>query len=213
MEDINLVDIDLNSFSPDEKRLSFITMFMVMKNLHENNKMVTSFMPQDICYDKQTKLFYFKNVVDITPTVANSKEEAIRKNIIDLSTLAFCSHLKTYDPKNGLLNNSVISKEFDKFKDIFNADDVDYFKNVLVDSYETNVNPEPLYYSDYLLKKEKEKGSGGNSNVLVRASEVGRAMSDPNQEAGFGSQFGLMCMVASTVLFVVGYIVYLLSIF
>jgi hypothetical protein len=135
MERINLVDMDFNSFSRDEKRLSFITMDMVMKNLHEKNKMVTSFNPQDISYYTASTLFEFDKVSDIDTLVSNSKEEAIRDNIIELSTLAFCSYLKTYDPKNGLLNNDVIASEFDKFTSNFNEDDVEYYRKVLVDGY------------------------------------------------------------------------------
>lgn len=216
MERINLVDLDFNSFSPDEKRLSFITMDIVMKNLHRHNKTILSFNPQDIYYDKDTTLFEFDKVTDITPYIADSKEKAFSENVVGLSTLAFCSYLKTYDPKDGLLNNTVIAKEFSKFTDIFNPDDVDYYKNVLVDSYEAKTMPEPLYYSDAIIKKEQERKAGGNSNgkLLSYATAAGKATAKQyeNPEAAFSSQFFLACMVACIVMASIGFIIYFLNI-
>ena len=215
MERINLVDLGFNSLGMDEKRYFFITMDMVMKNLHNHNQMITSFMPQDIYYDPDTKLIYYNKVSSIDDRSADSKEDAIRDNIIGLSTLAFCSYLKTYDPKDGLLNNGVIATEFNKFGEIFNEDDKDYYRKVLVDCYNTKTMPVPLYYSETILEKAQQRNSADKSDnkILSFATEAGRLMTDKNQEAAFGTQFFLVSMVACTVLVSIGYIIYLLSIF
>ena len=210
MERIDLVDIDLNSFNNDEKRASFITMDIIMKDMHKKNKMITSFRPQDICYDKETSLFYFDKVEDINPRVANSKEGAIRDNIIGLSTLAFCSYLKTYDPKNGLLNNGVISDQFEDFKDMFDEDDIEYYRSVLVDSYKKKELPDTPYYSDYILTKSHSKNANTNTRSLVKSTEAGRLMTD-RDEAAFGNIFYMSCMVAATVIAVVGIILYIVN--
>lgn len=210
MERINLVDLDFNSFSLNEKRISFITMDMVMKSLHKNNKVITSFMPQDIYYDKDTTLFVFGKVRDIDTLVADNREEAIRDNIIGLSTLAFCSYLKTYDPKNGLLNNGVIADDFDKFVDIFDRMDVEYYRNVLVIGVKTGTIPEPIYYTDTMIGREKSEDGNQNNRLLVRATEVGKAMYD-NNETGFGTQFFLVSMVACFIIGFIGFILYFLN--
>ena len=215
MERINLVDLEFNSFSPEEKRVSFITMDGILKNVHSKNKYVTSFDPHDIYYDTNTKLFYFDKINDMTPYTVNSKEEAILNNIVGLSTLAFCSYLKTYDPKDGLLNNEVISKEFDKFAEIFNSDDVNYYRSTLVNGYLTKQLPPSIYFHEYLINLEKSRQTTGNVNnpTLIKATEAGRLMSDRNDEAAFTGQFFLVVSVTSTLLVVLGYILYILSLF
>ena len=91
----NLNDIGFKSFDYDEKRYSLMLLDMKMKKLHEQNKMVTSFEPNDIYYDDGS--FEFGKTTDISPVVANDKNSAILHNIIGLSNLAFCSYLPLYD--------------------------------------------------------------------------------------------------------------------
>ena len=215
MERINLVDIDFNSFSSEEKRISFIVMDMMLKKNHENNEMITSFNPKDIYYDPNTKLFDFIKKEKISPYLSDTKEEAVLNNIIGLSTLAFCSYLKTYDPKDGLLNNSVISKDFDKFSNIFDSDDVSYYRSVLVDGYLTKSLPHPVYYSEHLQRIENEKHSKGegNSHAYVKATEAGRLMTEKSDQAAFAGQFFFVASITSTLLFIVGYILYLVHLF
>ena len=214
MARINLVDLGFNSFSEDEKRISFITMDMVMKDMHKKNKYVTSFIPQDIYFDNETTLFTFSKYTDDSKYVADNREQAINNNIIGLSTLAFCSYLRTYDPKDGLLNNSVLASEFSKFIDIMNPNDVEYYKKVLVDGYNTDEIGEPIYYSDAILEKEKATTNSGVSDgrVLQYATAAGRAMADRDQEAAFGTQFFFVSMVACTMIALLGIILYFINI-
>lgn len=213
MEHINLVDLDFNSFNDDEKRIAFIVMYAILKYYHENNKVVTSFNPKDIYYDTNKSIFNFEKVVDITPYVSDSKEQAILNNISDLATFAFCSYLRGYDPKNGLLHKDVIANEFNKFVGNFNPDDVDYYRSVLVDSHNTKTLPPIVYYSDYVLRKEQEKnGNGmGNNPSLIKATMAGKLMSDETKEAGFGSTFFMVAMTSSMVMATLGLILYVVN--
>jgi hypothetical protein len=211
MELINLVDLDFNSFSDTEKRIAFIGMDMVMQRLHENGKFVTSFLPQDIYYNRVTTLFEFGKVANIDSSMVDSKEDAIRNNIIGLTTLGFCSFLKSYDPKDGLLNNSVIAADFEKFNHIIDTFDLEYYRSVLVDCVKTGTLPKPLYYSQAVLAKENEIGGAGNSRLLVKTTEVGKAMAD-NNESAFGTQFFLVSMVACTMIAILGIILYFVNI-
>ena len=213
MERINLVDLDFNSFSDEEKRIAFTIMDAVMKYEHNNNKMITSFNPKDIYFEKNTSLFRYDSVTDIAPYVVQSKDEAIFNNISDLSDLAFCSYLKGYDPKDGLLHKDVIANEFNKFTGNFNPDDVDYYKSVLVDSHNTKTLPPIVYYSDYILKKEQEKNNNGMASnpSLVKATMAGKLMTDENKEAAFGSTFFMVAMTSSMVIATLGLIFYVVT--
>ena len=210
MERINLIDLDFNSFSQDEKRIAFMIMDIMLKKLHDNNKVVVSFNPSDIYYDKESSVFVFDKVEKLTPYFANTKEEAILKNIISLSTLAFCSYLKAYDIKSGLLSSKVISNEFDKFENIFNQDDVNYYRNVLVDGVSKEVLPKPIYYYEYVKNKETQRNAT-NSMSYIKATEVGKLMTDRENQEAFVGQFFLVSMTASLILFVCGYILYILN--
>lgn len=215
MERKSLADIDFNSYSKDEKRFMFITMDAVLKNVHEHNRMVTSFKPKDIYYNPNTSLIEFDQTYGIKPEKVNSKDEAILQNITDLSILAFCSYLDEYDPsKDGLLNPNTISEQFNNFTNIFDKDDVDYYRSVLVYSHNTHELPKDIYYTDYLKNREMEKTTKGQkpSNVYVKATQVGKLLSDKeNEQAAFGSQFFMVSSIASILLLIVGFILYLIN--
>ena len=215
MERKNLADIDFNSFNKDEKRIMFITMDSVLKNVHKHNKMVTSFKPKDIYYDPNTSLIEFDKEYGIKPELVSNKEEAVLKNISDLSVLAFCSYLDEYDPsKDGLLHPDTISEQFDNFSNIFDKEDVDYYRSVLVYSHNTHELPKDIYYTDYLMNREKEKTTKGQkpSNVYVKATQVGKLLSDKeNEQAAFGSQFFMVSSIASILLLIFGFILYFIN--
>ena len=215
MERKSLADIDFNSYNKDEKRFMFITMDAVLKNVHEHNRMVTSFKPKDIYYNPNTSLIEFDQTYGIKPEKVNSKDEAILQNITDLSILAFCSYLDEYDPsKDGLLHPDTISEQFDNFSNIFDKEDVDYYRSVLVYSHNTHELPKDIYYTDYLMNREKEKTTTVQkpSNVYVKDTQVGKLLSDKeNEQAAFGSQFFMVSSIASILLLIVGFILYLIN--
>ncbi len=192
----SLVEMDFNHLDKDAKRYSFLLLDMKLKQLLDNNQMVLNFEPSNVYYDDETKLYDYAKVERISPMVVNSKEEAMIYDIIGLSTLAFCSYLPDYSLKNGLLDSGVISQKFDNFANIFDETDRDYYKEVLVDARNTGKLPEPMFYKDYVEKKETMNNSTGKSASLVKATEAGRLMTD-NNEAAFGDIFFFVTITAS----------------
>ena len=202
----NMVDIGFNKLEHDEKRYFFMVMDIMMKRLHDNNLIVTSFNPKDIYYEDGE--FVFDKIEKISPVNSSSKDEAIRNNIENLSNLAFCCYLPAYDLNNGLLSMSVVSEQFNNFKSIFNSVDGNYYQSILVDGYRNKKLPEVPYYYDYVSSHTKEAGGKGSS--LVRATEFGKAMTDKeNQEAAFGNIFFLVSLVAMVLVIIAGEILYL----
>ena len=199
MSKYNLVDMDFEHLDRDVKRYSFLLMDMKMKQLHEEDKMVLSFEPKDIYFDDETKLYEYGKIEKINPLVVNGKEEAVVYDVVLLSTLAFCAYLPTYDLKNGLLDSGVISQKFESFSNIFDETDRDYYREVLVNTRNTGRLPEPIYYKDYVEKKEEMNESTGKSSSLVRATEAGRLMTEKD-EAAFGDMFFFVTVISSMIL-------------
>jgi len=192
----NLVEMDFNHLDQDAKRYSFLLMDMKLKQLLDNDQMVLNFEPNNVYYDDETKLYDYAKVEKISPMVVNSKEEAMVYDIIGLSTLAFCSYLPSYSLKNGLLDSGVISQKFDNFATIFDETDREYYKEVLVNTRNTGKLPDPIFYKDYVEKKETMGNSTGKSSSLVKATEAGRLMTE-NNEAAFGDIFFFVTITAS----------------
>ncbi len=194
----NLVEMDFNHLDQDAKRYSFLLMDQELHELLEiKNKFVTDFEPTNIYYDDDTKTYSYAKVEEISPLVVNSKEEARVYDIIGLSTLAFCSYLPSYSLKNGLLDSGVISQKFDSFATIFNEDDRNYYREVLVNTRTTGKLPEPIYYFDYV--KQKESISNSDSKSLGLSTAAGRAFSEKEKsnEAAFGDIFFFVTITAS----------------
>ena len=64
------------------------------------------------------------------------------------------------------------------------------------------------------MNREKEKTTKGQkpSNVYVKATQVGKLLSDKeNEQAAFGSQFFMVSSIASILLLIVGFILYLIN--
>ena len=199
----NLVEIEFGKLSKAEKRESFAMMDIALKRIHEKNFKVDSFDPSDIFFEDG--LFFFKDVTPINYNV-DSKGEAILDDIIGLSNLAFCSYLPSYDLSNGLLNTKVVSEQFDKFVTIFEGDDKDYYRSVLVDSFNSRQLPNTVYYSDFV----KEKGSNGRA--MVKSTLAGKLMdNDKLDNAAFGNTFFFACMVATMIMAFIGLAIYFLK--
>ena len=210
MSKYNLVDMDFEHLDTDAKRYSFLLMDMKMKKLHDEGKMVLSYEPKDIYFDSDTKLYDYEKVENISPLIVNSPEDAIVYDVIQLSTLAFCSYLPNYDLKNGLLDSGVISQKFDDFSNMFGEIDRDYYKEVFTNTRNTGTLPSPIYYHEYVEKKETMDNSNGKSASLVKATEAGRLMSD-NQEAAFGDMFFFATITASMLIGIVGLLIFFLK--
>ena len=222
--EINLIDLNFNDFSMEEKRETFMILDLVMKKYHENGYMITSFDPKDIYY--QNELFSFSKFTRISPLNANDRNDAILKNIIGLANLAFCCYLPLYDLSKGLLNNEVVSKYYDKFENRFVPMDRGYYRSVLVDGVVDKKLPDTPYYYDYVkkivesntndrnrkmpfMKKNESNSSSENGNVraFVKATEAGKLMTD-NQEAAFSTVFALTCLVVTLLIATVGVVLY-----
>ena len=210
--EINLIDLNFNDFSMDEKREVFMILDMVMKKYHENGYMITSFAPKDIYY--QNNLFSFSKYARISPLNVNDKNDAILNNIIELSNLAFCSYLPLYDLRRGLLNSDVVSNYYDKFENRFLPIDRGYYRSVLVDSVINHRLPETPYYYDYIknVMNNNDLSNKNNSNVksFVKATEAGKLMTE-DREAAFSTTFYIACMLSTTLIAVAGIILYFLK--
>lgn len=195
MDKQNLLDLKFKQkYDSEDKRYLLMLLSIRMKQYHEQNKMVTSFDPKDITY--QDGSLDFEQVKDISPLLVNDKNTAILHNIIGLANLGFCLFLPDYDIANGLLERSVVSDRFNSFVTIFDEIDRDYFKSVLVDARNSGELPAIPYYYDYVVQKEKNDTSKGQSVSLIKATEAGRLMTD-NKEAAFGNIFFFTTIVAS----------------
>ena len=199
----NLIEIEFSKLSKAEKRETFAMMDIALKRIHEKNFKVDSFNPSDIYFEDG--LFFYKEVTPINYNV-DTKEDAILDDIIGLANLAFCSYLPSYDLSNGLLNTKVVSEQFDKFVSIFEGDDKEYYKSVLVDSYISHELPKVVYYSDFV----KEKGSNGKG--MVKSTLAGKLMdNDGLDNAAFGKTFFFACMVATMIMAFIGLAIYFLK--
>ena len=207
---VNLLELNLKSFSLEEKRQVFLMLDLMMKRLHETDRMVTDFNPKNIYY--QEGIFLFDKVSPISAYYSDNKENAVLRNVLGLSNLAFCSYLPDYRLEQGLLSYDVVNQHFNNFVSYFPEEDRTYYKSILVDSYSTRKLPvDTVYYSDYIAKQQKTSGNSNLSNrVLVRSTEAGRAFAQEN-EAAFGHNFFFMAMVASVCIALVGVIAYFSS--
>lgn len=203
----NLVDIDFSKLSKEEKRESFVMLDIALKEIHKKNFKVDSFSPNDIFY--QDGFYFYKEVSPIKSDIDN-KDDAILDDIVGLSNLAFCSYLPSYDLNGGLLNAKVVSDQFDKFSSIFDADDRKYYKSIIVDAYTSHKLPEEIYYSDYILNKEKNNSGNKHSNAYVKATQAGKLYADKD-EAGFGRTFFFICMVTTMIIAFIGLAIYFLK--
>ena len=211
--EVNLLELGFQDFSADDKRKTFMILDMVMKKYHEKGYMITSFNPSDIYY--QNEIFSFSKYDHISPVNANDKNDAVLNNIIGLSDLAFCSYLPSYDLSKGLLNVGAVSDDYDKFENIFTPFDREYYRSVLVDSVKTKQLPDTPYYYEYVSAKIKDVNpsdrSNSNVSTYVKATEVGKLMTDKNNEAAFSNTFYLVCMVTSMLIAFIGLGIYFLK--
>lgn len=206
MAKVNLIDMNFKSLSLEEKRVAFVLMDVMLKRLHLKNLVVTDFSPENIYYDNG--FYYFRKVSANPVYYAANKEEAVFKNVLSLSNLAFCSYLPDYDLKQGLLNSDIVSNNFDNFVSYLPEDDRNYYRAVLVDSYKQNrLVTDKVYYFDYIAGTSKNSIAKGNSNMLVKATEAGRALANQDESA-FGKDFFFLAMVTSLTLLLVGAFVY-----
>ena len=135
-------------------------------------------------------------------------DDAILKNVLSLSNLAFCTYLPDYDTKQGLFSHNVIAECFQGASMFLPDADKEYYKSILVDSYRANkFVGDSIYYYDYVVNNNQSEISKGNSSKLVKATQAGKALSNPD-EAAFGKTFFLLAMVASTTILLIGLFVY-----
>lgn len=125
-------------------------------------------------------------------------ERLKNEDIFKLSIISFAAYLPGYNISgNGLLNSEVIRDNFDNFSYIFHDQDVEYFKNVIV-------NNDFSYYSDHIDNLEKLNGNKTNKgNYYVYSTPQGKMLAD--KEAAFTSQLllGVSIAVVSLILSVI----------
>lgn len=208
---VKLADMNFSKLSMEEKRANFVLMDVMLKKLHEANYMVTDFNPNKIIYSDG--YFSFESIAPINGLYAGSREEAIYRNVLSLANLAFCSYLPDYSLKQGLLSFDVIHSHFSSFENILPNVDHDYYKSMLVDSYENGkfTNTDCIYYSEHVIKQSKSSNNKKSSNNLayLKATEAGKMFAS-NDEAAFGNYFFIICVVFGFILAVLGLIILVL---
>lgn len=205
----NLVILGFKDFSEEEKRKGFMIMDLMLKKLHDSNYVVTSFEPNDIVFNDG--YYSFLGVQKFEQSRFENKEEAIIDNIAKLSTLAVSCYLTEYNLNHGLLSTEVISNNYDKIESLIPEGDKTYYRSVLVDTYRTKKLPNgTIYYSDYMIAKEKENSGMGNSFGLVKATDIGKAFAN-KEEAAFGHTFFLITAVSSILILLIGTFFYFLA--
>lgn len=210
---LNLIDINFNSLSVSEKRVAFVLMDVMMKKLHSNNYMVSDLSPSNIYYEDG--YYYFDKVAPITVYNSESREQAILKNSLELSNLAFCSYLPDYDLKQGLLSQTVLYNHFNDFSSVLPVEDLPYYKMMLVDSYQNKklVGDSP-YYFDYVLNKQNKNTNSdntkGNNMAYIKATEVGKALAGQDREAAFSNNFFMITAISSMMIMITGIVFYFL---
>lgn len=205
---INLIDMNFKQLPMSEKRVAFTLMDAMIKKLHEKGFMVTDFNCNKIYY--QDGYYFFEDVALISDYYANSRDAAILSNVLALSNLALCSYLPDYQLNQGMLNFDVISSNFDKFISYLPEEDRDYYKGILVDSYNNGkIDEHILYYSDYIIKLgQNHNNSNSNSLAYVKATEAGRAFANKENEAAFGHNLFFITVVLSLIVGMIGIIFY-----
>lgn len=202
---VNLLELNLKSFSLEERRQIFLMLDLMMKRLHENDMMITDFNPNQIYF--QDGIFMFDKVSPISAYYSDNKENAILRNVLGLSNLAFCSYLPDYRLEQGLLSYDVVHQQFNNFVSCFPEEDRTYYKSILVGSFETKKLPnDTVYYSDHMAKQNRTS-SNRNGLTYIKATDIGRAFAQ-NDEAAFGHNFFFMAMVASVCVALVGIVAY-----
>ncbi len=202
---LSLIDMNFQNLPYFEKRVAFALMDITLKKLHDKNMMVTSFEPSKVYY--QDGVYFFESVVPITNYYASNKEEAILRDLLGLSRLAFCSYLPNYSLQNGLLSLEVISNHFQDFSNIFPEEDKRYYQSILVDGYQKRKLPEVPYYYEYMAKLNQTGSSKATNLAYVKATEAGKAFTD-KEEAAFGNTFFFLSVVASLTILLFGVVVY-----
>lgn len=205
---VNLLELNLKSFSLEQKRQVFFMMDLMMKQLHDSNMMITDFNPSNIYY--QEGIFMFDKVSPISAYYSDNRENAILRNVLGLSNLAFCTYLPDYRLEQGLLSYDVVHQRFNNFAFYMPEQDRAYYKSILVDSMETKRLPDDnIYYSDYVSKQHKNSGNS-NGFVYIKSTDIGKAFAQ-SDEAAFGHNFFFMAMAASVCVALVGVVVYFSS--
>lgn len=206
---LSLLDINFKQFSTEEKRAALVMMDLMLKKLHQSNLMVSDFSPSQIYYEDG--IYSFNKVSPISDYYIDNKEKAVLRNMLGLSNLAFCSYLPDYDLKNGLLSYDVINQNFNEFSGYLPDIDREYYKSIIVDSYNNKklVN-DNVYFSDYVVKKHQSSSNNKSSSLAyVKATEAGRAFKMQDEEAAFGSKFFILTIVTSFTILLAGVLFFL----
>lgn len=209
---VSLLDMNFKNLSLEEKRAAFVLMDIMLKRLHERNLMVTDFRPSQIYF--QDGIYYFEQVDFISDYYSDNKENAILRNILGLSNLAFCSYLSDYNLEQGLLSYDVIYQNFNNFSSCFKEEDRNYYKSVFIDSYDSKKLPsDTIYYSDFVIKQHRNSNNNNvTSLAYVKATEAGKAFAkQDDSEAAFGHKFFFLTIVASFIVMLAGIIFYFFS--
>ena len=209
---VSLLDMNFKNFSIEEKRAAFVLMDMMMKRLHERNLMITDFNPSQIYF--QDGIYSFEKVDSINDYYSDNKENAILRNILGLSNLAFCSYLPDYKLEQGLLSYEMVHQNFNNFASYFSEEDRDYYKSIFIDCYDSKKLPSDIvYYSDYVVKQHRNSANRNTTSLAyIKATEAGRAFArQDDNEAAFGRTFFFLTMVASLTIALVGIAFYFYS--
>lgn len=197
--DINTDSISLyeylDSASEIDKRKVLYFTSKRIKEIHNNGGFIPYLNPKTIrISNNQVNNISFINVHNGKGDPDFEKYKNL--NVYEFAMLAFNAYLPGYNiSKNGLLNYDVIRDNFDNFSYIFDNNDINYFREVIVNNNFT-------YYSDYIdeLDKNKSGNNMGDKKSLSYYTKEGKLLTD--NEAAFTSYLLLSVYVAVVLLII-----------
>lgn len=137
----------------------------IMKNiskklrlLHNNSRCIYGFNPNEIQIDEDNnEVLFSDNTILIT-----NEDEYKNRNIKDFSRYFIGTYLE-YDTSNGLMNMEVLQNNFDDYSYIFEENEKNYFREVLLE----NKN---IYYDQYIDKEYSQTSNSKTENKSLALS-------------------------------------------
>lgn len=194
--------LEENLYDKNELTRILLEFDHMLESLHNHGFCIYDFDPKKIILD-QGKLTFnsFKYVLNDIGVSQNMK--AI--NIYQLSKIGLMAYNNTLvDGKMNQEHFDFIRNQLEKFNSqgLIPEDVYEYYEEIF---RRLNV----CYMNDYLLKKEQDKNSNQNTNVMKKSlsTEIGRAYAKEDNEGAFVNILFLPSIL--TLLYLIGLIIYI----
>lgn len=195
MDKLNIINCGISSMPLESKREFIYNLDYQLKYIHDNGGYIRDITPQSIYVDPGTNFPYFENIYAVSKNIFRDSEMMKKYNLLCLANLAICLYLPEYNLESGLLSFGVLSSNFEKIKTFIPDEDVNYYRNVLLE------NDTSLYYCDYIQKIDSSNSMlSSNAIKYVKSTPVGRAMTEKSGESGLINYVFITCVVFSLVI-------------